>query len=201
VLAPSPSPSSVRLARVHERGDLALQRRDAPLPGPAHRVEARHVDPGEPGRRAQRRQDLREHDGDRARVRHDPARRRGHERGVVHHGDDERHVGLRPEGAGVVDDEAALLAGLRRQPARDVGRGREERDVAPLEGAGSRLHDAQRVARELQLLPHRPGGREEPKLRHLHLEVLQDLEHGAADGAGGPGEGDAKRASGHGGAV
>ena len=77
-----------------------------------------------------------------------------------------------------------------RELGRDVGAGREERDVDALERVGDRLADLERAAVDGHGPPGRSPGGEQPQLTDRELPFVEDLDHRPSDDAGGSDDGD-----------
>ena len=106
-------------------------------------------------------------------------------------GHDQRHVGVHPEGARLVDDDAAARHRLGREARRGRCAGREQRQVEALERVGGQLPHLELAAGE----GHPPaGGAGRRERRHLggrEAALGQHLEHDRPDRAGGADNGDA----------
>ena len=103
-----------------------------------------------------------------------------------HHAGDLR---VAVEGVGAVHHQRAGLAGGRRQGPARLGAGAEDDHVAAAEGGGAWPGPAS-AARPAPRAPGRPSGRWPSSRSSVERDVavLQDLEDGAADGAGGADE-------------
>ncbi len=105
-------------------------------------------------------------------------------------GDHQRHVGVHPEGRGVVDHDGPGRGERRRERPRGGRSGGEQRDVeAAGVGGGGVLDDDLAVAAR-QHGAGRPGGGEEPDLVGREVALQQDLAHHDADLAGGADDAD-----------
>ena len=90
----------------------------------------------------------------------------------------------------VVDDGRAAGDRGGRELGRDVGAGREERDVDALERVGDRLGDLERAAVDGHGPPGRSPGGEQPQLTDREFPFVEDLDHRPSDDAGGSDDGD-----------
>ena len=105
----------------------------------------------------------------------------------VHLGDDQRHVGVHPEGAGVVDGHGPALGGDGRPLRADLVRHVEERDVHAVEDLGrERLHGDVRTPHPDDLAGRARRGHEADLAPRHALARLDDVDHRGADGARGP---------------
>src|SRR5664279_2560452 len=97
-------------------------------------------------------------------------------------GDDERYVGVAPEGRRVVDHRGALLHEARSPLERGPASGREERDVEATQVGAivEQLHGA-----AIDLGSGRPRRGEEDDLVSREVALGQQREHRPAHGAGG----------------
>jgi hypothetical protein len=103
---------------------------------------------------------------------------------------DERHVGVHAPGAGVVDDDGARLGEAGRVRAAAGRPGREEGDVDAAELGRGDILDGHGLAAEHHVRSGRAGRRERPELAHREPALLENVDHRAADLAGGADDGD-----------
>ncbi len=97
---------------------------------------------------------------------------------------DERHGGVHPPGARVVDDRGAALRGLRRQCLRRVATCAEQRDVDTLERVRRRFADRVGGAGHVDLAPGAAGAGEEAQFAVRELALEQHPDHRPADDTG-----------------
>ena len=98
---------------------------------------------------------------------------------------DQRHIGVHAERAGVVHKHGPRLDDGRRKPLGDVVLRRAQHDVHALEGliAGQLHGDV--LSLPGQQLPHGPFRRQQVQLRHREIPLRQDLHHLTAHRTGG----------------
>jgi len=169
--------------------ELALQLRDRGRAGPRDRLVCVDDHPDEPDAVTEGHEDRGELHRRAVRVRDDPLVRLEVSR--IHLADDERHAGVHPPGARVVDDGRTVGDGLGSQGPGDVGASTEEGNVDPRERIGRRLHDAQAPAVDEHLVTGRTTGRHETERARWVAALLEDLDHRPSDHACGTDDGDA----------
>ncbi len=105
-----------------------------------------------------------------------------------HQGD----LGVHAEGAGIVHHHRARGGGGRRELERPVAAGRKERHVDAGEGVLGQLLNSDLLAAKGKFLAHRALRGEQAQFLDREIPPFQDIEHGAAHGTGGAGNGNVK---------